>query len=81
MGNSKRPWVILNMTIRSPRIRRCVIMQSCLSYHYYIQVLAPGKVCPFIDFVEEDNGIEWDCQGILQQLGPLGFHYLEVLYG
>ncbi len=24
MGNSKRPWVVLNMAIRSPRIRRCV---------------------------------------------------------
>ncbi len=23
-GNSKRPWVILNMAIMSPRIRRCV---------------------------------------------------------
>ncbi len=24
MGNSRRPWVILNMAIRSPQIRRCV---------------------------------------------------------
>ncbi len=34
-------------------------MQSCLSYHYHIQVLAQGKASPSIDFVEEDNDIEY----------------------
>ncbi len=43
MGNSRRPWVILNMAIRSPRIRRCVRdnRRSCLRAASYLTWRSP----------------------------------------
>ncbi len=47
MGNSRRPWVILNMAIRFPRIRRCVRenRRNCLRAASYGTCRSPFTNC------------------------------------
>ncbi len=65
MGNSKRPWVILNMAFRSPGIRRCVRdnRRSCLRAASYgtCQTLSRNSKRGSAPFpVPRRCGIGWD---------------------
>ncbi len=66
MGNSKRPWVILNMAIRPPRVRRCVRenRRSCLRAASYGTCRSPftnfrASFCTFSSAPASQNRMWW----------------------
>ncbi len=75
MGNSRRPWVILNMANRSPQIRRCVRenKRSCLTAALYGTWRSPftnfkASFCTFSSTSASRHRMGWVALNIIFQV-------------
>ncbi len=82
MGNSRRAWAILNMEIRSPRIRRCVRdkSRSCWRAAPYGTCQSAftnltASFCAFSNASVSRDRIEWDAFVAGQTFGTRGENY------